>query len=179
MKLYFGKTALIGVFTVATISGCGTSKHGSNQPGARLGLEDSRGGHHGENEQENEAENRGHNGNHQEHPRAGDDSSDDSDDSTHRQLIKNPGNQTSIVGTSVEITLEKSSAEDDDAYEFSATGLPSGLSLDKVSGKITGVVGAAPGIYTVSIIAKEIEDRESGENHVAAKLQFTWTVTEQ
>jgi hypothetical protein len=83
--------------------------------------------------------------------------------------VTNPGTQNSAVGGSVSLQVQASGLPSGDSWTYSATGLPSGLSVNTTSGLISGTVTAAPGAYAVSITA--------GDGHAAGASQnFTWNV---
>jgi len=77
----------------------------------------------------------------------------------------NPGNQTSTVGTAVSLTLTASGGTP--PYTWSATGLPTGLSISS-GGVISGTPSAA-GTFSVTAT---VHDSASG----TASTAFTWTV---
>lgn len=170
MKMFSGKKALVGLFAIsAVLSSCGATDDQSFLLGgrAKAGLDDRSRNHHPEQEPGDD------NGQqHQERHRGG-----NSDDGARReQRFKNPGDQTSVAGVTVSMSLEKVRQGDDDMYKFEATGLPMGLMIDATTGKISGVVSAQPGVYAVIVTAKEMEETE---DHLAAELKFNWTVTAQ
>jgi len=80
--------------------------------------------------------------------------------------LNNPGNQSGTVGTAVSLTLSASGGTP--PYTFSATGLPTGLSIS-TSGTISGTPTTA-GTFTV---AATVHDSAS---HVA-NTTFTWTIS--
>ncbi|MEM9950361.1 MAG: putative Ig domain-containing protein [Chloroflexota bacterium] len=66
--------------------------------------------------------------------------------------VTNPGDQTATIDEAFTLTIEASDAEDD-TLTFTSTGLPTGLSLDRATGIISGtptVAGASPVQVTVS-----------------------------
>ena len=63
--------------------------------------------------------------------------------------VVNPGNLTGIVGVPVDITIGASDPEGQ-AITFSATGLPTGLSINSDTGRITGTP-TVPGSFNVVI----------------------------
>ena len=81
-----------------------------------------------------------------------------------------PADQNNVEGETVSLQIQ---ATDDDAITYSATGLPSGLSIDTDTGEISGTIdaGAASGSpYTVNVT---VSDTQTGSDAV----QFQWTVT--
>jgi hypothetical protein len=84
-------------------------------------------------------------------------------------VLINPDAQTSAEGALVSFQLS-ASEPDGDAVTYGATGLPAGLSIDAVSGLITGALdfnSAATYVVTASI-----SDNYGG----SASASFTWTV---
>lgn len=82
-------------------------------------------------------------------------------------VLVNPGNQSATIGNSTNQTISASDS-DGDALQFSATGLPAGLSIDGGSGLISGIL-TTPGSYNVSV---SVSDGQGGNDSVS----FTWTV---
>src|SRR5215475_7616398 len=80
--------------------------------------------------------------------------------------LNNPGNQSGTVGTAVSLTLSASGGTP--PYTFSATGLPTGLSIS-TSGTISGTPTTA-GTFTVTAT---VHDAASG----TANTTFTWTIS--
>ncbi|NKZ05265.1 M4 family metallopeptidase [Actinomadura latina] len=81
--------------------------------------------------------------------------------------VTNPGNQTSTVGTAVNLAVQASDPNGQ-TLSYSATGLPAGLSIGASSGVISGTPTTA-GSSTVTVTAKNT----SGLTGTAT---FTWTV---
>jgi hypothetical protein len=80
--------------------------------------------------------------------------------------VNNPGNQTTTVGTAVNLQLSATGGTP--PYTWSATGLPPGLSIGSSTGKITGTPTTA-GSYTVTATAKDV-------NQVSGSATFNWTI---
>ncbi len=82
--------------------------------------------------------------------------------------ITNPGNQSDAAGDVIFLGLA-ASEPDGPSLMFSASGLPSGLSLGAGNGRITGTPGfSAAGIHPVILTVSN--------GSLAADTQFTWKV---
>lgn len=79
--------------------------------------------------------------------------------------VANPGNQTTTVGTAVSLQLSASGGTG--SYTWTATGLPTGLTISS-AGKITGTPTTA-GTYTVTVTARD-------SNGVTGSATFSWTI---
>ena len=82
--------------------------------------------------------------------------------------LVNPGNQSDFVGDAVSLTLSASDP-DGGTLAFSASGLPTGLAIDAVTGTITGIAGATG---TFSVLA-QVNDGQGGSD----QQSFYWTVS--
>ncbi|MDQ3578188.1 MAG: S8 family serine peptidase [Actinomycetota bacterium] len=82
--------------------------------------------------------------------------------------VTNPGNQSTKVGDTVNLQVKAGSAENL-KLTFAATGLPSGLSIDSVS----GVVSGKPTTAGTSEVKVTVTDSNGKSNSAG----FTWTVT--
>jgi hypothetical protein len=80
--------------------------------------------------------------------------------------VANPGNQTGTVGTAASLQLSASGGTA--PYTWTATGLPTGLSISS-SGLISGTPSAA-GTFTVSATAKD-------STGATGSTSFTWTIS--
>ncbi len=70
------------------------------------------------------------------------------------------GNQTSDVGASVSLSTGATDA-DGDTLTYSATGLPSGLSINSGTGAITGTLSASASTYSVTVSVTDGTDSDS------------------
>lgn len=85
--------------------------------------------------------------------------------------IVNPGPQSSAEGAVVTLPVQASDAEGD-ALTFGATGLPAGLSIDPMTGVISGTVSYdAAGPHAVTV---EVDDHV---NTPKRSVTWSWTVT--
>jgi hypothetical protein len=89
--------------------------------------------------------------------------------------LTNPGNQTAAEGNTVSLQVQ---ASDPDGYTlvYTAGGLPAGLTIDPLSGLISGEVDysaaeVSGGHYSVRVAVND------GAGHTASQT-FTWTVTD-
>jgi hypothetical protein len=83
--------------------------------------------------------------------------------------VDSPGNQTSTTGVSIgTLQLSASSSEDYSIASYTATGLPTGLSISS-TGAITGTPSTT-GSYSVTVTATDSAD-------ISGSVSFTWTVT--
>ena len=83
-------------------------------------------------------------------------------------VITNPGEQSHDEGTSIFLQIQASDANGD-SLTYSASGLPAGLSINSVTGVISGTLAAgSAGNYTVTVSVND------GAN-VASEI-FSWTV---
>jgi YVTN family beta-propeller protein len=81
--------------------------------------------------------------------------------------IANPGNQSTLAGTAVDLPISASDA-DGNSLTFTAMGLPPGLAISAVNGHITGTPTTA-GNYTVAVTAFD--------GTANATANFSWTIT--
>ncbi len=81
-------------------------------------------------------------------------------------VVANPGPQTGAVGLPVSLQIDASDG-DNDPLIYSASGLPTGLSIDNQTGLITGTP-TAMGVYTVTVSASDAEESDSAV--------FDWTI---
>ena len=83
-------------------------------------------------------------------------------------VIVNPGNQSNAQGDAVSLTVSASDT-DGDTLTFGASGLPTGLIINSVTGAITGSASAT-GSFGVTV---DVNDSRGGSDNAA----FTWMVT--
>jgi ricin-type beta-trefoil lectin protein/putative Ig domain-containing protein len=69
--------------------------------------------------------------------------------------ITNPGVQDEQAGTPVFLAMQALDSAAGQTLTYSATGLPSGLSIDRASGHITGTLGSAASASTVRVTATD------------------------
>jgi YVTN family beta-propeller protein len=81
-------------------------------------------------------------------------------------MVVNPGAQTLGAGTAANLTLTASEASGA-ALSFSAAGLPTGLTIDPPTGRISGTP-TKPGTYYTTVAA--------GDGANAASANFVWTI---
>jgi len=86
-------------------------------------------------------------------------------------VMANPGNQTNSEGASVSLQIQASDG-DGDTLTYTATDLPSGLSINAGTGLISGTIGfTASGTHQVLVTATD-------PSTAAASVSFVWTVTD-
>jgi hypothetical protein len=84
-------------------------------------------------------------------------------------VVTGPANQTHSIGTSVSVSIPATDPEGRPLM-FSATGLPSGLSVNASTGVISGTIGGNATVY--SVIAS------ASDGVLAATRPFTWKITD-
>jgi len=87
---------------------------------------------------------------------------------TNTVTVTNPGSQTSTVGTAASLQINASDSASGQTLTYSATGLPTGLSISSTTGLITGTPSAS-GSYSVTVTAKDTTG-------ATGSASFTWTV---
>lgn len=85
-------------------------------------------------------------------------------------VLTNPGNRANVIGNAVTLNLQASDA-DNDALTFSATGLPTSLSINSATGVISGTPSAT-GSFNVTI---SVTDGRSNP----VPVSFVWTINPQ
>ncbi|MGR6970671.1 putative Ig domain-containing protein [Streptomyces cynarae] len=81
--------------------------------------------------------------------------------------VTNPGNQSTTTGSSVSLQI-KATDSAGATLTYSATGLPTGLSINSSTGLISGTASTA-GTYSVTVTAKD-------STGASGSTSFTWTV---
>ncbi|MFF8988426.1 putative Ig domain-containing protein [Streptomyces sp. NPDC014983] len=81
--------------------------------------------------------------------------------------VTNPGNQSTTTGGSVSLSI-KASDSAGAALTYSASGLPTGLSINSSTGVISGTASTA-GTYSTTVTAKD-------STGATGSASFTWTV---
>ncbi|WP_200886738.1 putative Ig domain-containing protein [Phaeacidiphilus oryzae] len=82
--------------------------------------------------------------------------------------VTNPGSQSGTVGTAASLQIQASDSASGQTLTYSATGLPTGLSINSSSGLISGTPTAS-GTYSVTVTAKD-------GTGATGSTSFTWTV---
>jgi hypothetical protein len=82
--------------------------------------------------------------------------------------VTNPGSQTGTVGTAVSLQIHATDSASGQTLTYSATGLPTGLSINSSSGLISGTPSAA-GTFSVTVTAKDT-------TNASGSASFTWTI---
>ena len=81
--------------------------------------------------------------------------------------------RSDAVGSGIDVQLAGASDLDGDALAWSATGLPSGLSMD-AAGRITGTLPTTPGTFTVAVTVSDGTPGGAGGDTAGGSL--TWKV---
>ena len=69
--------------------------------------------------------------------------------------VTNPGTHNGAVGDSIALPIESGGLPSGDTWFYSATGLPSGLSIKTSSGQIGGTITGSANAYSVSVSASD------------------------
>jgi subtilisin-like proprotein convertase family protein len=85
-------------------------------------------------------------------------------------VVTNPGAQTTAVSTGVSLQVIASDADAGDTLSYSATGLPTGLTINGATGLISGTTAATAGSFAVTVT---VSDSHPGGT---ASASFNWTV---
>ncbi len=88
---------------------------------------------------------------------------------TNQVTVTNPGNQTTAsTGTAVSLQIQASDSAAGQTLTYSASGLPTGLSINSSTGLISGTATTA-GTYNVTVTATDTTG-------ASGSASFTWTV---
>ena len=90
-------------------------------------------------------------------------------DTNRPPTLAAPGNRSNEVGESASVS-PIASDPDGDALNWSASGLPAGMSISPITGQISGSA-TAPGVFTVTLTVTD-----DGTPPLATKQTFTWTI---
>jgi len=82
--------------------------------------------------------------------------------------VTNPGNQTGTVGTAVSLQMHATDSASGQTLTWSATGLPTGLSINSSTGLISGTP-SANGTFSVTVTARDT-------TNASGSASFTWTI---
>ncbi|MDR7277324.1 ricin-type beta-trefoil lectin domain protein [Catenuloplanes atrovinosus] len=85
--------------------------------------------------------------------------------------VTHPGEQSTGRGSPVSTQITAVPATPGQALTYSAAGLPAGLTMNTVTGRITGTVTAPAGRYTVTISARSGSGTPAG-------VTFNWTIND-
>jgi hypothetical protein len=88
----------------------------------------------------------------------------------HAPVLTSPGNQTNAAGDVVSLPVTATDA-DNNTLTYTATGLPTGLTIDPASGLISGTIASSAASstpYNVTVTASD--------GMASASQSFTWTV---
>jgi subtilase family serine protease len=82
--------------------------------------------------------------------------------------VTNPGSQTGTAGTATSLQISATDSASGQTLSYSATGLPTGLSINSATGLISGTPSAA-GSYDVTVTATDTTG-------ASGSASFTWTI---
>jgi Putative Ig domain len=88
---------------------------------------------------------------------------------TNTVTVTNPGSQTGTVGKAASLQISASDSASGQTLAYSATGLPTGLSISASTGLISGTPSAS-GTYSVKVTATD-------STGATGSASFTWTIS--
>ena len=89
-------------------------------------------------------------------------------------VVNDPGVQTSAIGEVVGLTVAANDADDpSNTLEFSATGLPAGLSIDANTGTIAGI----PSAIESTTVVVTVTETDGTPTNLSDTVSFGWTIT--
>ncbi|EWT01977.1 hypothetical protein N865_20460 [Intrasporangium oryzae NRRL B-24470] len=83
--------------------------------------------------------------------------------------VTNPGSQAGTVGTATSLQIQATDSASGQTLTYSATSLPTGLSINTSTGLISGTPSAA-GTFSVTVSAKDT-------TNASGSATFTWTIS--
>jgi hypothetical protein len=83
--------------------------------------------------------------------------------------VTNPGSRSGVVGTATSLQIQATDSQAGQTLTYSATGLPTGLSINSATGLISGTPTAA-GTFTVTVTARDT-------TNASGSATFTWTIS--
>ena len=84
--------------------------------------------------------------------------------------VNNPGNQTTHRRTPVSLQMTATDSQAGQTFTWSATGLPTGLSINASTGLISGTTSRHTGVFSVTVSATDTTGAQGSTS-------FTWTIT--
>src|SRR5262249_26614201 len=87
---------------------------------------------------------------------------------TNTVTVNNPGSQTGTVGTAKSLQMTASDSQSGQSFTWSASGLPSGLSINTSTGLISGTPSAA-GTFSWTVTARDTTG-------ASGSATFSWTI---
>jgi hypothetical protein len=90
--------------------------------------------------------------------------------SANTVTVNNPGNQATHRRTQVSLQMTATDSQAGQTFTWSATGLPTGLSINASTGLISGITGKHTGVFNVTVFAADTTGAQGSTS-------FTWTIT--
>ncbi|MEW1955667.1 putative Ig domain-containing protein [Terrabacter sp. NPDC080008] len=88
--------------------------------------------------------------------------------SSNTVTVTNPGNQSGTVGTAKSLQIQATDSASGQSLTYSASSLPTGLSINSSTGLVSGTPSAA-GTFSVTVSAKDT-------TNASGSTTFTWTI---